>query len=311
MRLTWPEGKQFAFSIFDDTDLSVPGNYEKVYDLLTDLGIRTTKSVWPVCGEGQPARGPEGSTCEDKQYLSHILSLQKAGFEIGFHNTSHTGVRREAIRAALDRFRDMFGSDPACMSNHQSNPEGIYWGADRLSQPLRAMYRLKQGKLTGNDHQGHIENSPYFWGDLCAQRIKYVRNFVFDDINTLRACPAMPYHDERRPYVRSWFASTNASWVHDFLKCMTEQRQEELEGSGGACIIYTHFATNFQDSSGLNRRFASLMQRLAAKNGWFVPVTRLLDHIKEQRGITTLSTLARQRLEWKWFMHKLVVGGTE
>src|SRR5450631_4450654 len=97
MTIKWPEGKQFAFTVFDDTDLAVPGNYEKVYDLLGELGIRTTKSVWPICGEGQPARGPDGSTCEDKEYLSYVLILQRAGFEIGFHNTSHTCVRRERI----------------------------------------------------------------------------------------------------------------------------------------------------------------------------------------------------------------------
>ena len=115
MGVKWPDGKAFAFSIFDDTDLSVPGNYEKVYDLLGELGIRTTKSVWPVCGEGQPPRGPEGSTCEDEEYLAHILSLQRAGFEIGYHNSSHTGVSRERIRLALDRFRDLFGAYPrAC-----------------------------------------------------------------------------------------------------------------------------------------------------------------------------------------------------
>lgn len=311
MKITWPNGKKFAFSVFDDTDLAVPGNYEKVYHLLGELGFRTTKSVWPICGDGQPARGPEGSTCEDKEYLAHILALQRAGFEIGLHNTSHTGVRGERIRAALDAFRDMFGADPACMSNHQNSPEGIYWGPDRLSQPLKTIYRLKQGKLSGNAQQGHIKDTPYFWGDLCRARVKYVRNFVFDEINTLQACPMMPYHDERRPYVHAWFASTNASWGDDFIKCMTEARQDELEESGGACIIYTHFATTFQDASGLNPRFEYLMRRLATKNGWFVPVAQLLDHIKAARGITKLSTVARQGLEWKWFVRKVFVGGTE
>jgi hypothetical protein len=311
MNITWPHGKSFAFSVFDDTDGEVPGNYEKVYDLLGTLGIFTTKSVWPVNGEGQPARGPAGSTCEDREYLSHILELQRAGFEIGYHNSSHSGVTREKIRFALDRFRELFGADPACMSNHQSSPEGLYWGPDRLSQPLQTVYRMRTRKFTGNGQQGHIEGSPYFWGDLCRERIRYVRNFVFDEIDTLKACPLMPYFDSRRPYARAWYSSTNASWAHDFVKCMTEARQDELEASGGACIIYTHFATNFQEGSSLNRQFEAQMRRLATKNGWFVPVSQLLDHIEKQRGLTQLSALQRQRLEWKWFIRKVFVGGTE
>ena len=311
MPITWPHGKAFAFSVFDDTDLAVPGNFEKVYELLGDLGVRTTKSVWPICGEGQPARGPDGSTCEDEAYLAHILMLQRAGFEIGYHLSSHTGVSRAGVRRALDRFRELFGTDPACMSNHQQNPEGMYWGADRLSLPLRALYKARQGFGRGEGHQGHIEGSPYFWGDLCRERIRYVRSFVFDHIDTLRACPVMPYHDPRRPYVRAWFASTYGSWCHHFIKCMSEERQDELEASGGVCIVYTHFASQFQTSLGLDPRFARLMRRLAGKNGWFAPVSAILDHIARQRGTVELSTLARQRLEWRWFQRKLLVGGTE
>lgn len=310
MPVTWPDGKTFAFSVFDDTDLAVPGNYERVYELLGELGMRTTKSVWPINGEGQPARGPDGSTCEDEEYLAHILLLQRAGFEIGYHNSSHTGVTREGVRRALDRFRDLFGVDPACMSNHQSNPEGIYWGADRLSMPLRALYRMRHVGA-GNRHQGHLEGSPYFWGDLCRERIRYVRSFVLDDIDTLRACPVMPYHDARRPYVRAWFASTNGSWCRHFVECLSEKRQDELEASGGACIVYTHFASQFQTASSLDPRFTHLMRRLAAKNGWFAPVSTILDHIARQRGTLKLSGLARQRLEWRWFARKLLVGGTE
>jgi hypothetical protein len=310
-KITWPNGKAFAFSVFDDTDLAIPGNFEKVYELLGDLGIRTTKSVWPVCGEGQPARGPDGSTCEDEEYLAHILMLQRAGFEIGYHNSSHNGVKRDGVLRALDRFRELFGTDPACMSNHQSNPEGMYWGADRLSQPLKALYRLHQRRHRGSPQQGHIPSSPYFWGDLCQERIRYVRGFVFDDMNTLAACPSMPYYDPARPYVRGWFASTYASWIQHFLKCLSESRQDELEASGGACIIYTHFASGFQNGSRLDPRFTQLMRRLASKNGWFAPVSQVLDHIGAQRGVMRLTAAARQGIEWRWIIRKIMVGGTE
>ncbi|HJS89964.1 MAG TPA: hypothetical protein VJ738_08385 [Steroidobacteraceae bacterium] len=309
--ITWPNGKAFAFSVFDDTDLAVPGNFEKVYELLGDLGIRTTKSVWPISGEGQLPRSPEGSTCEDDEYLAHILKLQRDGFEIGYHNSSHRGVTREGVRRALDRFRELFGTDPACMSNHERNPEGIYWGADRLSQPLRTLYRLNQRRHRGKPQQGHIPSSPYFWGDLCRERIRYVRSFVFDDINTLASCPSMPYYDPTRPFVRGWFASTYGSWGPYFLRCLSESRQDELEASGGACIVYTHFASGFQSGSQLQPRFVQLMRRLASKNGWFVPVSQILDHIEAQRGVVRLTAAARHGIEWRWIARKITVRGTE
>jgi hypothetical protein len=134
---------------------------------------------------------------------------------------------------------------------------------------------------------------------------------VFDDIDTLRACPLMPYHDPDRPYVRAWFASSNGCWCRHYLECLSEERQDELEASGGACIVYTHFASEFQTAAGLDPRFKRLMRRLAGKNGWFAPVSAILDHIARQRGTVELSTLARQRLEWRWFRRKLLVGGTE
>ncbi len=49
-RISWPEGKTFAFTIFDDTDRSTVENTKPVYDFLKANGLRTTKSVWPIAG---------------------------------------------------------------------------------------------------------------------------------------------------------------------------------------------------------------------------------------------------------------------
>ena len=48
--------------------------------------------------------------------------------------------------------------------------------------------------------RGHVEGDPLFWGDLCRDRVRYVRNFTFADVNTLASCPLMPYHDPKRPW---------------------------------------------------------------------------------------------------------------
>ena len=50
--------------------------------------------------------------------------------------------------------------------------------AARISPPLSLLYPpWARGRESG--HAGHVPDSPYFWGDLCRQRIRYVRNFVF------------------------------------------------------------------------------------------------------------------------------------
>jgi len=69
-------------------------------------------------------------------------------------------------------------------------------------------------------YMGDVEGSPYFWGDICKERIRYFRNFTYPAINTLACCPQMPYHDERRPFVNHWFASTDGRDVSHFVRCI-------------------------------------------------------------------------------------------
>jgi hypothetical protein len=309
-RISWPDGKRFAFSVFDDTDLTVPGNFEGVYDLLGTLGMRTTKSVWPATGADLQARSAHGSTCDDTAYLQTVLRLQQSGFEIGYHNSYFAGLPRERIEQALEHFRQLFGAYPSSMANHAESSEGIYWGHDRVSGAVRMLYRASLRRFGPNPHQGHLPGSPYFWGDLCQQRIRYVRNFVFGEIDTLAACPMMPYHDPLRPFVQAWYAASNGQILPSCLRLLSERNQDRLEESGGACIVYTHLGAGFQQGQQVEPRFARLLRRLAGKNGWFVPVSRLLDHIRSQRGVTTLAAAQRRSLEWRWFAHKLAAGRT-
>ena len=309
-RISWPDGKHFAFSMFDDTDLTAPGNFEATYDLLGSLGMRITKSVWPATGPDLEARSAQGSTCDDAEYLKEVLALQRAGFEIGYHNSYFTGLPRVRIEEALENFKALFGSYPMSMANHAESSEGIYWGFDRVSGVVRGLYRLFMRRFGENPHQGHVEGSPFFWGDLCQSRIRYVRNFVFGSIDTLRACPEMPYHDPARPFVSAWFAASNGQILSSCNDLLTERNQDHLEESGGACIVYTHLGSGFERNGKVDARFAQLMRRLASKNGWFVPVTTLLDHIRAQQGLRTLSSWERRRLEWRWFAHKMAAGRT-
>jgi hypothetical protein len=304
----WPEGKRFAFTVFDDTDAATLDNVPAVYAFLGDLGLRTTKSCWPIAGDPNLGTCP-GQTCEHQAYRDWTLRLQTQGFEIGWHNSTWHGVPRARIIAALDEFSSVFGQDPKTAANH-SRGEGIYWGPDRVSSWHVWVYNLLTRFRESGQYGGHVPKSEFFWGDVCKQRIKYYRNFVFPDINTLRTCPIMPYHDPLRPYVNHWFASSEGGNVATFNRCLAEANQDRLEAEGGACIMYTHFADGFCDHRRLDRRFERLMRRLAAKDGWFVPVGELLDFLLEQRGHHKITGTQRSRLERGWLAYKVRVGTT-
>ncbi len=301
--MDWPNGKRFAFTVFDDTDRATLENVPEVYALLADLGLRTTKSVWPIRGTGR-AEIP-GSTCEDPAYLRWVLSLQKQGFEIGLHNaTFHSSPRSETIRA-LDRFRSLFGHDPYTAANHASNEEAIYWGRARLSGANAFTYDALRGFRGRNQFRGHVVADPLFWGDVCRARIRYLRNFVFRDINTLRRCPQLPYSDPARPFVNLWFASTEGATVDTFCETLSETKQKRLEEQRGACIMYTHFGKGFCEDGRMDPRFRRCMEQLAQRDGWFPTTVELLDYLRNRGGGKPLTNAARSSLERQWLLDQL------
>jgi hypothetical protein len=300
-RVAWPDGRDFAFTVFDDTDASTLVNAPPVYALLGELGMRTTKSVWPLTGRVHGEAG--GSSCEDEAYRDWVLALQRDGFEIALHNVgADTSPREETIRG-LERFRELFGHDPVTHTNHAGNRENVYWGDRRLTGANALAYNVMNRFKGYRAYEGHIESSPLFWGDLCRERVRYVRNFVHSDINTLAYCPEMPYHDPARPCVNAWFASTEGADVDLFVDALSEAAQDRLEAEGGACIMYTHF-WSFTTDGRLDPRFERLMRRLSAKNGWFVPVSTLLDHLVAAKGRHQLTDAERSRLERRWLLDK-------
>jgi hypothetical protein len=307
--ITWPEGKSFAFTIFDDTDSATVDNVRGVYDFLGDMGFRTTKSCWVL--RGDVSRGKHaGQTCEDPEYAAWLRELQSRGFEIAWHGATWHGTPREGTIAAMEKFAELFGHYPMSAANHTGVDEGIYWADARLSGIHVPIYNILTRCRNRGKYRGHVENDALFWGDVCRERIRYYRNFVFQGINTLKVCPFMPYHDPSRPYVNHWFASSDGNRLDRFNKCQSEENQDRLEMQGGACIMYTHFANGFSDGGKVHRRFADLMSRMAKKNGWFVPVVTLLDYLLKVRGSHDITSAERRRLERKWLLEKLFTGTT-
>ncbi len=309
--IQWPDGKRFAFTVFDDTDHTTLQNGPQLYSFLAGLGVFTTKSVWPLKGKEVPRIG--GATCEDPGYLRWVIELQNQGFEIAMHNATYHSSKREDALAGMEKFKEYFGAYPNIQVNHAECKDCLYWGEDRLS----GIYRLAYNALTRFRNKGAFQgsqiNSDYFWGDVLKQHVSYVRNFVYHDINTLKKCPEMPYHDPRRPLVNSWFASSEGADCTAFCKTISEENQDRLEEEGGACIMYTHFGTpGFYSKNGqLNPEFVHLMTRLSQKNGWFVPVSTLLDYIRKVKGEHQLTSCQRNRLERNWLYEKIfITGGT-
>lgn len=303
--IKWPEGCRFAFTIFDDPDGQTLETTRLVYSFLSDIGIRTTIAVWPLGPRREPNSG--GETCANPLYLNFLRDLQKRGFEIAYHNaTLHSSVREETLQA-LDLFQQYFGGPPSSMANHY-NQEAIYWGAARVTGWRRRLYNLVTMGRNDGRFFGHVKGHPSFWGDICRERIRYCRNFVYADINTLRVCPSMPYSDPSRPYVRHWFCASEGDKAPSFLRAIRESHQDRLEEQGGASIMYTHFGHGYVQDGRLHPEFRRLMERLALKRGWFVPVSTLLDFLVEKQGAMVLSDRERAYLETRWLLEKLFRG---
>lgn len=301
----WPEGKRFAFTIFDDPDSQTWEAGREVYAFLKDQGLRTTKGLWPM----GPIRTPSdyGLTCAHPGYTEWVHSLLEAGFEAGYHNaTSHTCTREETEQG-LELFRRQFGAYPRTMAHHYNCDENLYWGEHRLSGWRRTAYNLLTRYQNHNHFFGHLENHPYFWGDLCHDRIEYCRSFAFGDINTFKAWPHFPYHDPDRPYVRFWYPSSEGSNQARFCHTIAEADQERLEEEGGLCIMYTHFGHGYYDGV-LNKRFIALIERLAKRPAWFAPVGTVLDYLRSRQAPIVLDDRMRAQLETRWLQHKIFYG---
>lgn len=299
--ISWPEGKKFAFTIFEDPDAQTLAQSREAYGFLSDLGLRTTIGVWTV-DPGESRRNSPGETCQNAAYREWIQELQRRGFEIGLHSAGPGSLTREEIIKGLAFFRELFGGDPVTMANHY-NDDAMYWGAARLSGVNRAIYLAA---LRGRSpFFGHIQGHASYWGDLCQKHIRYCRNFVFREINTLKACPRMPYHDPDRPLVNQWYASAEGSNVSRFLDRVTEASCDRLEEEGGAAILYTHFAHGYFDSGSIDGRFRSIMTRLSKKNGWFVPVKTLLGFLESHGKGQSIPRSERAQMERRWLWTKL------
>jgi hypothetical protein len=283
----YPGGARFAFTVFDDADNATVANSAAVYELLAKHGILTTKSVWVYPPRGQFT----GESLLDPGYRDWVLGLQAQGFEIGLHNVGDGAFGRDEILRGLDIFKDTLGAYPRAHANHVSNPDCIYWWDRRFEWPLSLLYRLAYRLLHGrlSRQAGDDPGSPHFWGDAFKSHVDYIRNLTFNGIDTLAHDPRMPYRVKSKDaFSNLWFSSSDGQRIEEMRDLLSKANVDALEASGGACIVYTHFASGFVDTAGhVDPTFEQQVAYLASRSGWFVPVSTLLDYLAAAHASTT------------------------
>jgi hypothetical protein len=297
--LVFPGGRRFAFTILDDTDDSRVDNAKPIYDLLAELGLRTTKTVWPVgCPEGS-REFFAGATMADPEYRSWCLTLPGRGFELTWHCATMESSLRHRTEEGLEAFRATFGDYPRIHANHAQNRENIYWGHRRYRTAWRWVAALALHR--GTAFEGEVEGSPYFWGDLCRRHMRFTRNFAFAEVNTLRADPEMPYRLDSTPMVHYWFSATDVPDVRAFNRLLTPASLDRLAAEGGACLVATHLGKGFVQNGRVDPGAEATLRHLARLPGWFVPVSELLEYLLQsgrgrRRGWWSLARLEGRHL---------------
>jgi len=299
--MIFPGGKRFAFSILDDTDDSTLENVKPVYDLLGELGFRTTKTVWPVdCPEGSKLFFA-AETLQDEHYLRFVHSLVAKGFGLTWHCATMESSDRARTVSGLEFFQREFGLLPSIHCNHGQNCENIYWGANRYQNTfIRTVLRLYAKLKRLPEYSGELPESPYFWGDLCRRHFRFVRNFTFSEINMFKYNPHMPYHLKGTPYVQYWFSTANAPKVDSFNRLLIRENIDRLMREAGVCIVSTHLGKEFAMGGKVNQQTVDILRYLATLPGWFVPVSEILEYLLKVNPRSDLPFMSRLRLE---FLH--------
>lgn len=306
--MKFPNSKRFAFTILDDTDDSTLENVKPVYDALKANGLRTTKTVWPVdCPEGSRIFFA-ADTLQRKAYLEFVHQLATDGFEIAFHGATMESSLRDRVVRALEFFKGEFGAYPTLFCNHGHNRDNLYWGYKRFQTSwLRRTIRLFR-KESASYYLGDVEGSDYFWGDLCREHIRYVRNWTFPRLNMFEVNPEMPYRLPGTPHVNLWFSTADAPDVAAFVRLLSRENIDRLDQAGGLCIVSTHLGKGFTRDGRLAPQVESIFRTLSEKQGWYVPASEMLDYLVEAQGKgQTLGAWRTAMLEMRYLVEKLVL----
>jgi hypothetical protein len=283
-RVLWaPWPYRAGFCITDDTDAATLASVRAVYGTLHSLGLKPTKTIWPFDPDepcGIPATPPStlrGVTLADPAYRRYCTELAARGVEIALHGASAGNNRRERTIAAFQLLEAEFGNAGTFIC-HSKNADNLYW--EEKVAPNAALRRL----LTlYSRHRcfGEVDGSPYFWGDLCREKVRWVRLFRTRRTDTLAADPTMPYHEPGKPYVRNWFTATKRSF-HD---CTTPEALDRLAAGHGLTVLY-QYLHRYADGNTVHPIFRADAERLAGDGRILTDTTaRLMGRLRAIQGV--------------------------
>ncbi|GBD86145.1 hypothetical protein BMS3Abin03_00054 [bacterium BMS3Abin03] len=288
-KLLWTEYPYDAgFCITDDTDTATLEQTKAVYDFLLDRNFVTTKTVWPFkpsepCGiPATPESTLRGITLQNPEYFTYCKMLSNKGFEICLHSASAGNNKRESMIKAFDILKEHFGSSDTFIC-HAKNAENIYW-ENKVTRLFPFNFLIKyQSK-----HKcfGEMENSEYFWGDICKEKVNWIRLFRTRDTNTLKRNPSMPYHDNQKPFVNYWFSATKRR----IFDCATSQALDRLKGENGLTVLYQYLHRYADPTSfKLNSGFVQAVENLSSDPKIHVStVSKHMHRLIKIRGIVVL-----------------------
>lgn len=68
--------------------------------------------------------------------------------------------------------------------------------------------------------------------------------------------------------------------------------------------MYAHFACGFVKNGIVHGRTEELLRKLARRNGWFVPVSTLLDFLRAERSAECIPSKELTSMEHRWALDK-------
>jgi hypothetical protein len=287
MKLSWlPGSYKAAVSITDDPDNGSLPRFKAIYDFLMEINFPTTRAMWVYPKTEYTGTPPlkidfTASLLSDPECLQYCKKLQSKGFEICLHGASCGNNNRKRTLDALNFVEEHFKSSQVFIC-HSKNAENLYWDANTANFPVEK--KLLQ-LYTKNRCFGEMPDSQYFWGDICREKINFIRLYRTRSVNTLAFNPSMPYHDFSKPFVNYWFSATKGYIPNLF----SENNLDQLCDQNGASILYQYMHKYVNEDLKIPKQLRETMERVAADDRILKkPASFILNRLKAFQNILTV-----------------------